>query len=800
MSSLSRMEMRKIKWLLTALIFVILVFSIFISATSGSSNNGSGGVNWPIFRQNQNHLGAANAYGSTNSAKVLWTYTTGRMVQSSPAVVDGHVFIGSRDSQLFCLTASDGEVIWKYAFNSEVWTSPAVWNGFVYVGIDDGLVYCLNATQGTFIWKTPIGISLRSSPTIVDGVVYIGSGKQNLYALNATNGTVLWVFPTSSPVNSSPAYSNGTVYFADSSDSVYAVNASTGTELWVHQIKTSISSPAVDNGYLYIGSYNGFVYGLNASTGAEIWKFRTADEVDSSPAVVDGRIYIGSDDNNVYCLNASNGNKIWQASTGFWVTSSPAISGYNVYVGSRDNNIYCFNASTGAKMWEYETKNYVESSPAIVNNVLYVGSDDNTVYALTLFNSTSQINISYSTDSVPWTTIAFDAVTCIISAIIVFSSVRFVYFTKRNKQNAASMDIASQKISWFRSHADLIFVLGILAFAIPLFFVNLGNGVLQVADEQTYSQWAYHMVKSGDYLTPWASGTELFLIGKPPFLMWLMSLAYQVFGVNNFASRIWSAVFGTLSLMVMFYLGKKLYNSYVGFLSALVLGTFITYFVFARYAMTDVPFVFFFVASVYFFVLSEKTGNDWKYAILSGLCFGLALMTKQTAALLIPLIIFSYLISTRRSLRFLFSKQFVLFLGLGLLVFAPWLIYMSIQFGSPFWQGYFGYGVFSRSVSPLEGHTESYLFYFSYLANRENLLWVALLPFSAGLVAYNSIVKHLKEDMLILLWMALVLVVFTLAQTKIYWYIMPVFPAFAIAISSFLYQLSKKINRQLKKP
>ena len=48
--------------------------------------------------------------------------------------------------------------------------------------------------------------------------------------------------------------------------------------------------------------------------------------------------------------------------------------------------------------------------------------------------------------------------------------------------------------------------------------------------------------------------------------MWLMSLAYKVFGVNNFASRFWSAVLGTLSLIFVFYLGKKLYNVYVGFL------------------------------------------------------------------------------------------------------------------------------------------------------------------------------------------------------------------------------------------
>jgi 4-amino-4-deoxy-L-arabinose transferase-like glycosyltransferase len=174
-------------------------------------------------------------------------------------------------------------------------------------------------------------------------------------------------------------------------------------------------------------------------------------------------------------------------------------------------------------------------------------------------------------------------------------------------------------------------------------------------------------------------------------------------------------------------------------------------------------------------------------------------MTKQMVALLIPLIVFTYLIATRGSVRFLFTKRFTLFWGVGLLVFSPWLIYMYIHFGSQFWQGYFMYSAVTRTVSPLEGHVGGYLYYFSYLANKENLLWVILLPFAAALCVFNSVIKRLKEDTLILLWMAIVLLVFTFAQTKIYYYILPAFPAFAIAISSFLYQLSKKIQQLSKK-
>jgi len=749
-----------------------------------------------MFRQGPNHGGYTVDDSSSNSAKLLWNYTTGRMVQSSPAVAYGCVFVGSRDSQVYCLNASSGQLIWKYPIRYEVWSSPAIYGLNVYVGADDGYLYCLNIMTGRPLWRTPLsGGQVRSSPVVVDGVVY-ASSQNDLCALNATNGNVIWSLQNLEPIDSSPAVSNGAVYIASGDGYIYAFNTSTGSKMWSHPIRTSdSSSPAVYSGYVYIGSYDGYIYGLNASTGAQVWRYQTADEVESSPAVAYGCVYVGSEDNNVYCLNATTGSKIWQSPTGFWVTSSPAVAGGNVYVGSQDDDIYCFNATTGAKEWSYQTGNIIESSPAIANNTLYIGSDDCRVYALALINSTARTQLSPSTNSLPLTTIVFDAVASAIGAVIIFVIAHYVYFTRRQKRNVERNSVLGQKNSWFRRHADAVCILVILAFSL-IFFVSLGSGVLQIADEQTYSQWAYHMVKTGDYLTPWVDGAISFMIGKPPLLEWLMSLTYQVFGVNNFASRIWTAGFGALSLILIFYLGKKLYNRYVGFTSAIVLGTFLTYFVFARYAMTDVPLVCFILASVYFFVLSEEKVNANRYAVLSGVFFGLALMTKQIAALLIPLIIFAYLIATKKSMRFLLTKQFTLFWGVGILLFSPWMIYMAARFGSQFWQWYFVYADLTRSASPVEGHFAGYLFYFNYLANHENWLWLALLPFAVGLCTFNTFFKRSKQDTLVFLWMAIVLLVFSIAQTKIYWYIMPVFPAFALAIASLLYQLAKKVSQR----
>ncbi len=791
--------MKKRLWLLITLLSLLLIQAFSMSLALGASASaGSSSGEWTMFRQDPSHSGYAANGPSANSAQLLWNYSTGRMVQSSPASAYGLVVVGSRDSQVYCFNASNGAVIWKSPIRYEVWSSPAIYNCSVYVGADDGYLYCLNITTGTPLWRTLIGGVVRSSPAVVDGVVYVGS-QNNLYALNATNGNTIWNLQNLDPMDSSPAVSNGAVFIASGDGHVYSFNASTGFKIWSYPFRTSgSSSPAVGNGCVYIGSYDGNIFALNASTGAQVWRYRTADEVESSPAVAYGCVYVGSEDNSVYCLNGSTGSRIWESSTGYWVTSSPAVAGGNVYVGSQDDNIYCFNATTGAKEWSYPTGNSVESSPAVANNVLYIGSDDSKVYALELTNSTGSPQLSQTANSIPLTTVVFDAIACVIGAIAIFALARYAYVTRRKNRNNESSGIPGQNPSWLQRHADAVLILAILAFS-SIFIVNLGTGTLQTSDEQTYSQWAYHMVKTGDYLTPWTNGAISFAIGKPPLLMWLMSLAYQVLGVNNFASRIWTAGFGTLSLVFVFYLGKKLYNRYVGFLSALVLGTFVTYYTFARYAMTDVPLVCFSLASIYFFVLSQEKEKADRCAVLSGVFFGLALMTKQSAALLIPLIIFVYLVATRKSLRFLFTKGFTLFWAVGLLLFSPWTVYMATRFGSQFWQSYFIYADIARSTTSIESHGGTNpLFYISYLATHENWVWLVLLPFAVGLCMYGAF-KRRKGDTLVLLWMAIVLLVFSLAQTRIYWYIMPVFPAFAIAIASLLYQAARKIIQRYPK-
>jgi len=346
-----------------------------------------------MFRYNAAHTGdyspAAGTTGTTVS--LLWNYTTGDAIYSSPAVANGIVYIASEDHNLYALDATTGALKWNYTIGELKVVgqpNPAVANGIVYMGAHPGNVYAFNATTGGLIWNYTVGGGFESSPTIADGELYFGNSNR-LYKFDATTGALIRNYSVFSGVCSSPAVANGVVYVGSYDGKYYAFDTSTGALKWSYgNGSASYSSPTIVNGVVYVGgTYDGQVYAINATTGVPKWNYTAGDTVMNSPAVVNGIVYIGSDNDTigygmVNALNATTGEKLWNFSSRGSFFSSPAIANGVVYIGSFDNNIYALNATTGVKLWNFTTGNGVTSSPAVANGVVYVGSHDGKVYAL----------------------------------------------------------------------------------------------------------------------------------------------------------------------------------------------------------------------------------------------------------------------------------------------------------------------------------------------------------------------------------------------------------------------------------
>jgi eukaryotic-like serine/threonine-protein kinase len=81
-------------------------------------------------------------HGLTLQGKAAWTFATRARVESSPAIADGRVFVGSNDGRFYVLSLSNGAKLWEFDAGAPLSASPAIANGRIVIGSQDGRLYC----------------------------------------------------------------------------------------------------------------------------------------------------------------------------------------------------------------------------------------------------------------------------------------------------------------------------------------------------------------------------------------------------------------------------------------------------------------------------------------------------------------------------------------------------------------------------------------------------------------------------------------------------------------------------------
>jgi outer membrane protein assembly factor BamB len=238
--------------------------------------------------------GGLFALNAANGRQVWATPTAAPVGLSSPAVVDGVIYVGDMSGMVYAFDASTGATRWTFAASGAI-TSPAVAGGLVYAASGDGHVYELNARSGRLVWSTSLGVATESSPAVVDGSLFVGADDNRVYALDASRGTIRWVFRTGGQVRSSPAVADGVIFIGSDDRRVYAFDEVTGQAVWTARtVFASTAAPAVANGVVYVGVDNGTVMALSAASGAKLWQGHSFGAHVATPIVADGAVCVTS--------------------------------------------------------------------------------------------------------------------------------------------------------------------------------------------------------------------------------------------------------------------------------------------------------------------------------------------------------------------------------------------------------------------------------------------------------------------------------------------------------------------------
>ena len=152
-------------------------------------------------------------------------------------------------------------------------------------------------------------------------------------------------------------------------------------------------------------------------------------------------------------------------------------------------------------------------------------------------------------------------------------------------------------------------------FAVALLLFFFGSWLLPITDptESVYALTAKEMLAAGDWFSPRIYGD--FWFDKPIMFYWELLIAYKIFGVNEFASRFFPAVFATLGLFLTYFFGAKLYDKKSGFAAAIILATSLEYWYISHAVITDMTLLVMFSLTLVSFYLGYRAKNPRLYLI-----------------------------------------------------------------------------------------------------------------------------------------------------------------------------------------
>ncbi|MDE2088906.1 MAG: glycosyltransferase family 39 protein [Gammaproteobacteria bacterium] len=315
----------------------------------------------------------------------------------------------------------------------------------------------------------------------------------------------------------------------------------------------------------------------------------------------------------------------------------------------------------------------------------------------------------------------------------------------------------------------------------------LGWRDLVPTDEGRYAEIPREMVASGNWVTPYLNGFKYF--EKPPLQYWATAIAYELFGQHTWTARLWTALTGFLGVLLCFYAGWRLFGAEAGWYAALVLASSFLYVGLGHINTLDMGTSFFMQLSLVGFCIAQQEAHDASatrfWMLLTWAAMALAMLSKGLIGLALPgsvLVLYS-----------LWQRDWTLWtrlhLGTGLVLFlliaAPWFVLVSLH-NPEFPQYFFIRQHFERYLTRVAGRYQPWWYFIP-------ILMVGILPWlmqmgSVRAQGWRRHAPHGRFDAarVLWLWAVFIFVFFSLSDSKLPDYILPIFPALALLIGQRL--------------
>lgn len=304
-------------------------------------------------------------------------------------------------------------------------------------------------------------------------------------------------------------------------------------------------------------------------------------------------------------------------------------------------------------------------------------------------------------------------------------------------------------------------------------------------DEGRYGDIPRAMSASGDWVTPRLNGVKYF--EKPPLQYWATATLYSVFGKSEWTSRLWAAAVGFLCIPLVYGFARRIGETrQVAFVGAATLAINPLFAIVGQLNLLDQAFSFFLVAAVFAFVLAQRAalprGEGRRWMLLAWLSLALAVLSKGIVALVLTgTTLVVYLLRTR-DLTPLKRMHFLPGLALFAAITVPW--FWLVQSRNPEFAGFFFvHEHFARFLTTVHKRAAPWWFFIP-------LLVFALSPVLRS--ARDAVMSSWQEPAtpggihakrFLLVWCAVTFVFFSVSQSKLVPYALPLLPPIAVLLA-----------------
>jgi 4-amino-4-deoxy-L-arabinose transferase-like glycosyltransferase len=319
----------------------------------------------------------------------------------------------------------------------------------------------------------------------------------------------------------------------------------------------------------------------------------------------------------------------------------------------------------------------------------------------------------------------------------------------------------------------------------------LGARILVPTDEGRYAEMAREMVATGDWITTRLNGIKYF--EKPPLQTWMNALTFEVFGFGEWQARLWTGLNGLLGIVLVAYTGKHVFTLRVGITAGLILASSFWWAALGHVNTLDMGLSGMMTIALCALLIgqrndaTERERRNWMLMCWAGMA--LAVLSKGLIGLVLPgavLVLYTFI-----ARDWAIWKR--LHLGLGLLVFfaitAPWFVLVSMK-NPEFAHFFFIHEHFERFTSKVH-HRAGPWYYFIPLLIGGIVPWLGVLVQSLWNGRQDTSEGFQPKKML-LIWAVFIFVFFSISNSKLPSYILPIFPALALLIASYLENASYK--------